>query len=154
MDFLNQAINQLRDLFASMTPGARMTAVLLTAVIGVSLGYLVQHQAGGPADYLFNGGPLSSADADRAVAAIAQAGLTGIMREGNHIKVPRAQKSLYLAAVAEAGALPRNFHDLLTEALDLSPFTSHKARQQRIDAARAEMLSMMISEFGAFIQSM
>ena len=43
MDFLNKAIAQLSDLFRSMTPGARITAGLLLAVVVVSMGYLFQH---------------------------------------------------------------------------------------------------------------
>ena len=47
MGFLNQSISQMRDLFASMTPAARITAALLLGVIGVSLAYLFQGYAGG-----------------------------------------------------------------------------------------------------------
>ncbi|MCA9230405.1 MAG: hypothetical protein KDA57_07125 [Planctomycetales bacterium] len=144
MDFLNQAITQVRDLLLSMTPAARVTAVLLSGVIVVSLGYLVQQQSAGPDDFLFNGEFLPPRDADRAEAAIAQAGLTGYERIGNRIRVPRGSKAEYLAAVADAGALPPNFHTLLENALDLSPFTDRETRRQRLKAAREQQLSMMI----------
>ena len=45
MDFLNQATGQIRELFVSMTPAARVTALLLAGVIVVSLGYLFQHHS-------------------------------------------------------------------------------------------------------------
>jgi flagellar M-ring protein FliF len=144
MDFLNQAIAQVRDLFLSMTPAARVTSVLLVAVIGVSLGFLVQQQSAGPDEYLFNGEFLRPADADRVEAAIAQAGLNGWTREGNRIKVPRSQMAEYLGAVADADALPPNHDSIIQQALDLGPFVDEQTRKQRLKAAREQQLSMII----------
>lgn len=144
MDFLNQAFAQVRDLFLSMTPAARVTAVLLVAVIGVSLGFLVQQQGSGPDEYLFNGEFLAPADADRAEAAIAQAGLNGWRREGNRIRVPRGQMAEYLGAVADAGALPPNHDSIIQQALDLGPFVDDQTRRQRLKAAREQQLSLII----------
>jgi flagellar M-ring protein FliF len=145
MDFLNQAVAQVRDLFLSMTPAARVTSVLLVAVIGVSLGFLVQQQSAGPDDYLFNGEFLAPADADRVEAAIAQAGLNGWTREGNRIKVPRGQMAEYLGAVADAGALPVDHDTIIQQALDLGPFVDEHTRKERLEAAREQQLSMIIS---------
>ena len=36
MDFVNKLTEQLRDIFMSMTAGARLTAALLIAVVGVA----------------------------------------------------------------------------------------------------------------------
>jgi flagellar M-ring protein FliF len=144
MDFLNQAVAQVRDLFLSMTPAARVTAVLLVAVIGVSLGFLVQQQSAGPDEFLFNGEFLAPADADRVEAAIAQAGLNGWTREGNRIKVPRSQMAEYLGAVADAGALPPNHDSIIQQALDLGPFVDEQTRRQRLKAAREQQLSLII----------
>jgi flagellar M-ring protein FliF len=144
MDFLNQAVAQIRDLFLSMTPAARVTSVLLVAVIGVSLGFLVQQQSSGPDEYLFNGEFLAPADADRAEAAIAQAGLNGWSREGNRIRVPRGQMAEYLGAVADAGALPPNHDSIIQQALDLGPFVDEQTRRQRLKAAREQQLSLII----------
>jgi len=144
MDFLNQATGQIRDLLLSMTPAARVTALLLTGVIAVSLGYLVQQQSASPDDFLFNGEFLPARDMDAAEAAIAQAGLAGYERVGNRIRVPRGNKAEYLAAVADAGALPPDFHKLMEKALDLSPFTDKETRRQRMKAAREQQFSMMI----------
>lgn len=144
MDFLNQASNQVRDLVLSMTPAARVTAVLLAGVITVSLGYLAKQQSASPDDYLFNGEFLPGSDVDAAEAAIAQAGLSGYQREGNRIRVPRGNKAEYLAAVADAGALPPNFDTLMDKALDLSPFTDSATRKQRYKAAREQQLSRIV----------
>jgi flagellar M-ring protein FliF len=43
VDFINKAMAQLGDLFRSMTPGARMTTVLLLIVIVVSVAFLFNH---------------------------------------------------------------------------------------------------------------
>ena len=144
MDFLNQATAQVRELMLSMTPGARGTAFLLLGVIGVSLGYLVQHHSAGPDDFLFNGEFLPATDVDRAEAAIAQAGLNGYERVGNRLKVPRGQKSAYLAAVADGDALPPNFHKIVEDALDISPFASGDTRREKLKAGREQQLSMLI----------
>ena len=144
MDFLNQAAGQVRELFASMTPAARVTALLLVAVIAVSLSYLFQHRSAGPDDYLFNGEFLPGADVDRAEAAIAQAGLSGHERVGNRIRVPRGRKSEYLAAVADGNALPPTFHSILENALDVGPFVDPETRRQKTKAALEQRLSMMI----------
>lgn len=146
MDFLNQAIGQVRELFLSMTPAARVTAVLLVGVIGVSLGFLVQQHSAGPDEYLFNGDFLPTEDANRIEVAIAKAGLAGSERVGNRIKVPRGQKTAYLAAVADAGALPPNFHDLLDGALDLGPFVDDKTRKEKLKAGREQQLSMIVRD--------
>ena len=146
MDFLNQAIGQVRELFLSMTPAARVTAALLVGVIGVSLGFLVQQHSAGPDEYLFNGEFLPSEDANRIEVAIAKAGLQGSQRDGNRIKVPRGQKAAYLAAVAEAGALPANFHALLDSALDLGPFVDDKTRKEKLKSGREQQLSMIIRD--------
>ncbi len=40
MDFLNRYFVQIKELFAGMTPGGRVTTALLLIVTVVSLGYL------------------------------------------------------------------------------------------------------------------
>ncbi len=144
MDFLNQAIKQTRDLFDSMTPAARVTSVLLLGVIVVSLGYLLQHQSASPDDYLFEGEFLAPRDADNVEAAITQAKLNNYVREGGRFKVPRAQKADYMGAVADAGALPPNFHGILEKALDANPFTDRETRRQMVKNANEKRLSMIV----------
>ncbi|MEM9185666.1 MAG: hypothetical protein AAGB00_04135 [Planctomycetota bacterium] len=144
MDFLNQAIKQTRELFDSMTPAARVTSVLLLGVIVVSLGYLLQHQAASPDDYLFEGEFLAPRDADNVEAAITQANLNNYVREGGRFKVPRAQKADYMGAVADAGALPPNFHGILEKALDANPFTDRETRRHMVKNANEKRLSMIV----------
>ncbi len=145
MGFLNQSIVQMRDLFASMTPAARITAVLLLGVIGVSLGYLFQDFSGGAKEQLFHGDTLTAAEANAIQAAIATASLTGAEREGNKIFVPRGQKEEYLAAIANAGALPANLDTLLIdESAAMNVFTDRRTRDDRMKAQRERMASMIL----------
>src|SRR3972149_5924804 len=145
MDFVNQAIAQVSDLFRSMTPGARITAGLLLAVVVISFGYLFQNRSAGPDEFLFGGTFLPDGQLNQVEAAIAQAGLSGHRREGNRILVPMGQKAAYLAAVADAGALPPNFHTYLESALDKAgPWESSQATRERLKIAKQQMLGEII----------
>jgi flagellar M-ring protein FliF len=145
MDFLNKSLAQLSDLFRSMTPGARMTAGLLLAVVVVSMGYLFRQTASGPDAYLFGGEPLSDGQLTRAEAAIAQAGLSGYEREGNRIRVPAGQKAAYLAAVADGDALPPNFNTILEDALGKGgPWESRTQTEERLKIAKQQTLSEIV----------
>jgi flagellar M-ring protein FliF len=145
MGFLNTAIAQLSELFRSMTPGARVTAGLLLAVVVISVGYLFQHSSTGPDTYLYGGEPISSGQLDRIEAAIAKAGLSDFQREGFRIRVPSGQQAKYLAAVADAGALPPNFNTILENALDKGgPWESREATRERLKIARQQSLSEIV----------
>ena len=129
-----------------MTPAARITAALLLGVIVVSFGYLFQQHRAGPNEYLLNGEFLNPREADRIETAFAQANLSGYVREGGRFRVPSGQKAAYLAAIADAGALPANFDTLMSEALTGSPFDSRPIQQQRIKSVLQRQLSMIVSE--------
>src|SRR6476646_10670484 len=145
MGFLNNAIAQLSELLRSMTPGARITAGLLLAVVVISVGYLFQHSSTGPDTYLFGGEPISSGQLDRIEAAIAKAGLSDFQREGFRIRVPSGQQAKYLAAVADAGALPPNFNTILENALEKGgPWESREATRERLKIARQQTLSEIV----------
>jgi flagellar M-ring protein FliF len=145
MEFLNKSLAQLGDLFRSMTPGARLTAALLLAVVVVSVGYLFQHGASGPDAFLFGGKALSDGELTSVEAAIAQAGLLGAVREGNRISVPAGQQAAYLAAVADAGALPPDFNKILEDALGKGgPWESREQTRERLKIARQQTLSEIV----------
>jgi flagellar M-ring protein FliF len=145
MNVFNQTAAQIRELFASMSPGARVTAGLLLAVVVVSFGYLFQQATSGPDEYLFGAEPLAASQIARMEAAMATAGLNDFTTEGNHIRVPRAKKSEYIAAIADAGELPPDVHRIMTSAIDGgSVFDSRDVKRHRIKAAREQQLSHVI----------
>ncbi len=148
MDFLNQAIAQISDLFRSMTPGARITAGLLLAVVVISVGYLFRIQSAGPDEFLFGGQLLPDGQLNQIEVAIASAGLNGHRREGSRILVPRGLKAEYLAAIAAGNAVPPNFHTYLEEALDQGgPWESGEATRERLKLAKQRMLGEIIRHY-------
>jgi flagellar M-ring protein FliF len=144
MDFLNKSLAQVSELFRSMTPGARITAGLLLAVVVISLGYLFKQGTAGPDAYLFGGQPLADSELTRIEAALGQAGLSAV-REGNRIRVPAGQQAAFMAAIADAGALPRNFNDILEKALDKGgPWESAAASRERLKIAKQQTLTEIV----------
>jgi flagellar M-ring protein FliF len=145
MDFLNKAFAQFNDLFRSMTPGGRITAGLLLIVAVVSVGYLFQSQVTGGDDYLFSGDSISTPTLQKMQEAFGKAGLNGFTIEGGRVKVNHAQRAAYLAALADAKALPRSFGDPRREANDASPFASPKQREQQEKQVREEEMTLVIN---------
>jgi len=143
MDFLNKSLAQLADLFRSMTPGARITAGLLLAVVVISFGYLFQQGTAGPDAFLFGGQALSDNELSEIEVALGKAGLTAV-REGNRIRVAAGQQAAALAAIADAGALPPNFNKLLENALQGGPWESREATRERLKIARQQTLREII----------
>src|SRR5262245_46538774 len=145
MDFLNKSIAQVSELFRSMTPGARITAGLLLAVVVTSLGYLFHQSTAGPDAYLFGGEPFSVGQLNKIKAAIAEKGLSGYQREGNRIRVSAGQQAKYVAAVADAGALPPNFNTILENALAKGgPWESREQTRERLKIARQQTLAEIV----------
>lgn len=143
MDFLNKAFAQISDLFRSMTPGARITAGLLLAVVIISFGYLFQHQTSSGDEYLMNG-EIPASSFQSIVAALGKANLSCTV-EGSKIKVARGQQAACMAALAEAKALPPNFGSSVRNAIDAGgPFESKQQRDLRFNAALQEELSLII----------
>lgn len=144
MDFLNKAFAQLSDLFRSMTPGARILAGLLLAVIVVSLGYLFNHQVTGGDVHLMGGRSFSANELPAMEAAFDKAGLKAYTIDGNQIRVPRGQQSAYMGALAENGAMPADFHTFLDKAVDNSPFEDKHQRDEKLKNAKQKELALII----------
>jgi flagellar M-ring protein FliF len=146
MDFVNKAFAQLNELFRSMTPGVRLTAGLLLALIVVSLFYLFQYRLTGGDEFLLDGRPFSSSEIAQIEAAFAQAGLKDSTVSGNRIRIPRGQKDQYLAALADNNALPADFYHYLDEASAAdNPFTSSRSQELRRWNAKQKELALIIS---------
>ena len=145
MDFLNRAFAQLRDLFLSMTPGARITAGLLLGVVVISLGYLFMHRPSDLDDYLLGGEPFPASHIPAMQAAFGKAGLKCEV-DGARIRVPHGQQTVYMAALAENNALPPNFFAALDGLLNMgSAFDSKDQREQRVKVTKQKLLSLIIT---------
>jgi flagellar M-ring protein FliF len=146
MDFLNKAFEQIKDLFASMTPGARITAGLLVAVIVVALVFLFRSGVAGPDDYLLGGRAFSSAELEAMEGAFAQAGLSNYQLEGSRVRIPSSTKAQYLAALAEHQALPANFSDHFSQQItQATMFETKEQANLRWRLAKQQELALIIS---------
>ncbi|NQT16003.1 MAG: hypothetical protein HQ582_24825, partial [Planctomycetes bacterium] len=146
MDFLNTSLAQLKDLFLSMTPAARITSGLLVAVVVVSLGYLFTHEITGPEVYLLSGETFSSSELASMEEAFGQDGLGSYEIVGGRIRVPHSQRSDYMSALARHGAMPEAFGDIITRALEAgSVLTSPNDRQAYLKNAREVQLAQTVS---------
>lgn len=145
MDALNKAISQLTELLRSMTPGARLTAGLLLAVLVVGLGYLFNSDLSGPDAYLLGGQGFSSEELQAMEAAFGQASLTGYELEGGRVRIPRGQQAAFLAALADGDALPANFGDYMAKAVnDSNPFQTRAQQEETLKVARQQELALII----------
>ena len=154
MDFLNKAYAQLADLFRSMTPGARITGALLFGVVVISLVFLFRTQTAGPDSYLLGGHPFPSESLMEVQAAFAQAGLSDYTVEGQQIRVPRRRQTEYIAAMADAGALPQDAGDKLLRVLtESSPFATGSQRKEIIKVVLQQELAKVIRRMSSIEQA-
>jgi flagellar M-ring protein FliF len=145
MDFLNKTFAQLRDLFRSMTVGARITAGLLLVVVVVSVVYLFRSSRGGPEVDLMHGLPVPASQLPAMEAAFDKAGLREYEVRGTQIRVPRGQQPKYMAALADAKVLPPNFGSALREAINGgNVFENTKTKDQRVKFALQDELALII----------
>ncbi len=148
MDFLNKSLQQITDVFKSMTPGARITSGLLVAVIVVSLVYLVQVQTTATDNYLFGGREFSQSELTNMAAAFGQAKLGDFDVVGYRVRVPADKRAAYLGALADANALPSDFSRDLEKTLtsqSLFP-VSREVMKEQLEAAKEKNLSLIIRE--------
>jgi flagellar M-ring protein FliF len=146
MDFLNKAYAQIADLFRSMTPGARITAGLLLVAVVVSLGYLFNSQISGPGCDLLDGETVSGSQLQLMMAAFGKANLNDAVVQGGRILVPNGQKAKYMAAAADAKALPPVPGSAIKDALGSSNvFTNEADRSARWVAAKQEEMKNVIT---------
>lgn len=147
MDFFNQTSAQVRDLFASMTPGARVTAGLLVAVVVISLGFLFQQVNAGPDQYLFGGEPIRRGQLPGMEGALSSANIEYTV-EGNRIKVARSDKNAAIAAIASENQLPPDINRIMKEGMDGGGmFDFRDIKLQRIRVANERRVSLILSEF-------
>ena len=145
MDFVNKAYAQAAELFRSMSVGSRVATAALLSLVVVSLVYLFQYQASSGDEFLLDGRPFSNSELKEIEAAFATAGLGKSIVVGNRIRIPRGQKEVYLAALAEGDALPADFYKFLDEATASdSPFASKQSQELKRWNAKQKELALII----------
>ncbi len=147
MDTINHAINQISDLFRSMTPAARITTALLLAVVVVSVGYLFQFHEASLDDYLLAGHAFSQSEMTAALAALSEAGLREYEVKGAQLLIPRGQRDKYVAALVTGNALPVDFDDYLKDVTDSSnPLESSDSRRSKLRLGERRRMGRIIGE--------
>src|SRR4051812_4125892 len=103
MEVLNRFLSRLTEFARSLTPGARLAAGALIAVVAVSL-YFLSARSSSEADvYLLDGVTLNSSQLNSMQAAFAKKGLVTYEIDGGRIRTPRSERAAYVAALAESG---------------------------------------------------
>ena len=121
MDLVRRAYAQLHDWFGSLTPGSRLTAVMLAAAALVGLGYVAMQQNVRPEVDLMHSVPIANSRLPLMEAAFDKAKLKdfAIRRSsirGSSIFVPQGQEGKYMEALRSANALPRGLNEAQNEA--------------------------------------
>src|SRR5687767_4634072 len=128
-----------------MSVGTRVATASLLALVVVSVAYLFQYQVTGGDELLLGGRAFDAGELTAMEAAFSQANLGKWQTIGNQIRVPRGQKELYMAALADGNALPPDFYRYLDEATAAdSPFASAKSLETRLRNAKQKELSLII----------
>ncbi len=124
MNQLSKLIQQAQALFAGMTPQSRVLAILLSAAIALSAGFLVQgyRSSGGSMELLFDGQSFEDGELDRMEMAFSTAKLKGWVRNGKRISVPTANRDEYLRAISVGKAFPNMLGGEMAEVLSGNSF--------------------------------
>jgi flagellar M-ring protein FliF len=129
-----------------MTPGARITAGLLLAVVIVSVGYLFNSQMSGPSADLLHGMRVSDSQIQTMMGALGNANLNDAVPKNGTIYVPHGMEAKYMGALASAKALPHDFNGAIDNAINGSnPFESENTRTTRMNSAKQEELKNIIA---------
>ncbi len=146
MDGFTKSYQQLAEMVRAMTPGSRVAAALLLGVVIVSIAYLAGGQVGTGDTFLLAGETFSTSQLREIQAALGKAGLEAEF-DGARIKVPRGQEAKYMAALAEAGALPEDFGGHLRKAVSGGSFAMFGPQQEaRMKVAIQSELQSVIAQ--------
>ena len=148
MDFFSRSFRELYGAFREMPQGSRILAGVLVVVLLVSLGYLFSQSLPESSRVsLFPGQSFSQATLSSMDAVLCNAGLTGHEVESDTITVPREEKTKYMAALVAADAMPREFGDYLSEAVESdSWWKSMGQSREAIELAKERELSKIIGQ--------
>lgn len=127
------------------SPYAR-TLLTIGAVLCLAVGILWMTVGASTQEELLLGGHTFQAEELTTAEAIwAKQGLQNYRIENSQVRVPSGQQPAYLAALADAGAVPHDFsQDLLELSTEISPFLSQAARDDSMQIAKQNMLAQII----------
>ena len=131
-----------------MPLGSRILAGILAVVLIVSLGYLfTQSLPESSRVPLFPGQSFDQATLSAMDATLCNAGFSGQNIEAGNITVPREEKAKYMAALVAADALPREFGDYLSDAVENDSWMKSMGQsKEAIELAKERELSKIIGQ--------
>lgn len=144
---LDGVIKQIREMFSTMTPTARIMAGLMAGVIVVSLGWIVTSQQTVGTEYLLGGQNFSDEQLNKMERALGQAALRDYERHGSRLKIPTRERDLYLKALADGKAIPDEWSSAISEALlsGNNPLIAPSVTAERLKHARQQDLGKILS---------
>src|SRR5690349_2751452 len=149
MNNLQKALARIVVLLRTMSPHSRMVAAVLLVLIVISGAYLLNVGVSGDRVLLLGDTSIAPNELIAMQTAFAQAKLDDFSVEGEHILVPRAQQSQYLAALADADALPHNFGTGMRKMLEsTSPFINRQRQTDMMKVALQDKLSKLVMCMG------
>jgi flagellar M-ring protein FliF len=117
MNYLNQLFEQARSLVMTMTPASRLMAGLMLAVILIGSAFLVRDAGSNNMEYLYGGHTFKQSELQLAETALGNAGLREYECVGMRIRVPRAERDVYIKALAVGGATPQQLGSATDKAM-------------------------------------
>jgi flagellar M-ring protein FliF len=153
MTFFKTAYEQLRDLYAGLTPGLRVVAGLLTAVLAVSVIFLIMSNGStvprAKEAVVLNGYFFTSAEQRAVEAALGREQISGYVWERGQLKVPIKQEAAVLAAISKNNAMPQNAMSIYSSWLrETSTIESSALMKDRKEASRAASVAQdLIQKF-------
>jgi flagellar M-ring protein FliF len=148
MEALKQVWSRLMELFARLSPNARLIAALSAVALIVCIGWTVRGVMAVDTVYLLGGQPSTTEELTEMQTALAKAQLSDFAVEGNRIRVARDRQAAYIAALAENRALPESVPEMLAEAIDkVNWFTNGQQQADYKEAARLKGLTSILRSF-------
>lgn len=149
MELLNQQVTRMLEAARRLSPAARVFAIAaLVGLVAAGIWGFGDRLAPPGDAYLMNGQTFSAAQLRQMEAALGKAGLTHYEIAEMRIRVPHAQQARYMAALAEAQALPTNFGDHLKAAVEQNGFLLSGSRQEaQLKVAMQQELQAVINQF-------
>ena len=132
-----------------MPPTSRVMAGLLVAAIVVSMGFLVQGGSSERMEYLFGGQLFSDMEMHKAEMAFSSAGLKEYERNGNRIQIPSGSKDIYVKALVDGNAFPKDLSAPISAALDSgNMFDSMEKQREKLKHGKSNALRLTLMQLG------
>lgn len=134
--------SQISDIFNSTRGRWRLVGVAAIALIGLAIWLNVPQTI--ETCELIEGCRLRKNDLQRIQLALSQAGLNEFEVVENNVRVPKNQRDIYLKAVSDGKALPRDLAPREDDAQSFNPLMSRRQQEQIRQAKKEKQITEMV----------